>query len=110
MACAVLFLPLYMIRLMNFAITRFWNFGSGSTSRRTTLARLGIYQTSCGTGRLGRSVLVSCGSLLLGLLIGLGAILGATALPVGDARRIERATDDVIAHAWEVADAPAADQ
>src|SRR5690606_30694999 len=37
--------------------------------------------------------------------LGLGAVLGAGLLAVGDAERVEHAADDVVAHAGQVADA-----
>src|SRR3954471_10037406 len=44
------------------------------------------------------------------LLAGLRAVLTAAALAALDAERVERAADNVIPHAWQVADAAAADE
>src|SRR5512142_2615780 len=90
MLSAVDFLPRCITRLMNFWSVRLWYFGSGRIIRRTTRALLGM------------------GEHLL--LRRLRAVLRASLLPVVDARRVEGATDDVVANARQVLDPAAADE
>src|SRR4026209_3065358 len=92
MRSATDFLPRVISTLMNFATSPLWNFGSGRTSRFGISLRRGIASVS--SGRLRQ----------------LRAVLRAALLAVLHALRIERAAHDVVAHAGEVLDAPAADQ
>src|SRR6185369_16564547 len=88
------FLPRVISTLTNLATSTLWNFGSGRISR-------------LGTSLRRRMV---AGFLSLGRLRRLGAVLRAALLAVLHALRVERAAHDVIAHAGQVLDAPAADQ
>src|SRR5258708_17091931 len=90
------FLPLRIMSFMNFASTRSWNFGSGVIFRFGTSRRRGICLSSL--AKLGGT-----------LRRPLGAVLRAALLAAGDADRVERAADDVVADAGEVLDAAPAD-
>src|SRR5688572_23933093 len=96
MRSAVAFLPRVITVLMNFVIRRrsscgaSVNFGSGRTLRLGTSPLRGI-----------------CRYLLLGAL---GAVLGSALAAVGDTGGVERAADDVVAHARQVLHAAAADE
>src|SRR5687768_3295085 len=92
MRSATDFLPRVISTLMNFATSPLWNFGSGRTSRFGISLRRGIASVS--SGRLRQ----------------LGAVLRAALLAVLHTLRIERTAHDVVAHAGQVLDAPAADQ
>src|SRR4029453_15122245 len=92
MRSATDFLPRVISTLTNFAISTLLNFGSGRISRLGTSLRRGI------------------GLQSLSRLWRLGAIFGATLLPVLHALGVERAAHDVVAHAGQVLDASAADQ
>src|SRR5215468_2682028 len=72
---------------MNFVTSWELYSGSGRISRLATTRRLGMVLS----------------------LRALGAVLGTALLAVGDADRIERSADDVVADSRQVLDAPAAD-
>src|SRR6266481_3857797 len=73
--------------LMNLASRRSWNFGSGRILRLATSRRRGMFWSSpCDSGRP------------------LGAVLAAALLAAGDADGVERAANDVVAHAGQVLD------
>src|SRR5215472_10810107 len=93
MRSATDFLPSYMRQFMNFVTTGSPNLASGRTSRLTAARRRDM-----GLPRLSR------------LLRPLGAVFRAALLAVLDALGVERAADDVVAHAGQVLDAAAADQ
>src|ERR1700740_1177247 len=91
MPSATDFFPAYITEFMNFVMTTFPNFGSGSTSRFSAEWR--------------RDIL-----LYLSRLFGtLRAILRTALLAVLDALGIQHAAEDVVAHAGQVLDAAAAD-
>src|SRR5215468_4061198 len=90
MPSAVLFFPPIIMVLMNLVTSRSWNFGSGRTSRRLTSPLRGMTHQP--------------------LLRALGAVFRAPLSAVLHADRVERAADDVIAHAGQVFDAAAADE
>src|SRR5215470_1442753 len=87
MPSATDFLPCDITELMNFVTSWELYSGSGRISRLATTRRLGIF---------------------LGLRA-LGAVLGTSLLAVGDADRIERSANHVVADSRQVLDAPAAD-
>src|SRR5512136_156980 len=84
---------------MNLVTSTLSCLGSGSTSRRATLARLGI--PSLRTYRL------RAGTRLLRLL---GAVLGTALIAVFHPAGVQRAADDVVAHPGQVLDPSAADE
>src|SRR4051794_9134514 len=90
MPSATDFLPAYITEFMNFVMTMFPNFGSGSTSRFSAEWRRDI----CFVSRLFGS---------------LRAVLRAALLAVLDALSIEDAAENVVAHAGQILDAAAAD-
>src|SRR2546428_6972921 len=94
MRSATDFLPRVISTLTNLATSTLPNFGSGRIARLGTSLRRGMLCSSYPLSRLRR----------------LGAVLGAALLPVLHALRIERTAHDVIAHARQVLDAPAAVQ
>src|SRR6266851_8131657 len=75
--------------LMNLASSRSWNLGSGRILRLATSLRRGMWDRSLGGA--------------------LRAVLAAALLAAGDAHGVERAADDVVAHARQVLHAAAAD-
>src|SRR5882724_12655406 len=78
--------------LMNLASRRSWNFGSGRILRLATSRRRGMFWSSpCDSGRP------------------LGAVLAAALLAASDADGVERAADDVVAHAGQVLHPASAD-
>src|SRR5579885_210285 len=89
MVSATDFLPWYIRQFMNLVTTASPNFASGRTSRFTAARRRDI-------GRL--------------LLRPLGAVFRAALAAILHALGVERAADDVVAHAGQVLDAAAADQ
>src|SRR4249920_2244744 len=94
MRSATDFLPRVISTLTNLATSTLWNFGSGRISRFGTSLRRGMvagFLSLCGLRRL-------------------GAVLRTTLLAVLHALGVERAAHDVVAHAGQVLDAPAADQ
>src|SRR5512145_1006721 len=91
MRSATDFLPRVISTLTNLATSTLLNFGSGRISRLGTSLRRGIGNP---LGRLRR----------------LCAVLGAALLAVLHSLSVERAAHDVVAHARQVLDAPAADQ
>src|SRR5688500_5412957 len=91
MRSATDFLPRVISTLTNFATSTLLNFGSGRIWRLGTSLRRGMAWVPLCLGRL-------------------GAVLGAGLLAVLDPLGIERAAHDVVAHARQVLDAPAADQ
>src|SRR5437868_14929758 len=94
MRSATDFLPRVISTLTNLARSTLLNFGSGRISRLGTSLRRGILFLSSQLRRLR----------------GFGAVLGARLLAVLHALRVERAAHDVVAHAGQILDAPAADQ
>src|SRR4051812_8039508 len=96
MPSAVLFLPSRMTTLTNFV------------RRRRISAGASVNFGSIRTLRLGTSPLR--GMIVAFLLRTLRAVLAARLLAVLDARRIERAADDVIANAREILHATTADE
>src|SRR5689334_20964439 len=116
MFSATLFFPSSMIELMNLVTIVELYFGSGKISRFAATLRLGIISIAqkfpCRTPRVAGRKLLSL--FLFGrrgaLFRPLGAVFGAPLFAIGDAVRIERAADHVIAHARQIFDAAAADQ
>src|SRR3954463_5227842 len=90
MPSATDFLPAYITEFMNFVMTMFPNFGSGSTSRFSAEWRRDIvsFPELFGT---------------------LGAVFRTALLAVLDALGIEDAAENVVAHAGQILDAAAAD-
>src|SRR5215472_15851810 len=93
MRSATDFLPSYMRQFMNLVTTGSPNLASGRTSRLMAARRRDMGFASSSR-----------------LLRPLGAVLRPALLPVLDALRVERAANDVVAHARQVLDAAAADQ
>src|SRR5688500_15569589 len=90
-----------MTTLMNFVM------------RRRTSPGASVHVGSGRTLRLGTSPLRGMAYLLafrVRLRGPLGAVLRTALLAVGDAGGVQRAADDVVAHAGEILDAAAADQ
>src|SRR6478735_6589865 len=87
MPSATDFLPCDITELMNFVTSWELYSGSGRISRLATTRRLGIFLS----------------------LRALGAVLGTSLLAVGDADRIERSANDVIADDGKILHAYAAD-
>src|SRR5690348_14150567 len=117
------FFPAYITEFMNFVITMFPNFGSGSTSRfsaewrRDILSFLRHGRACPGHPRL-NSLIEIPGShfvrpgmtyAMLRSFRTLGAILRTALLAVLDALGIQHAAENVVAHAGQVLDAAAAD-
>src|SRR5215469_11566806 len=92
MPSATDFLPSYIRQFMNLVTTVSPNLASGRTSRLTAARRRDM------------------ALLLAPLLRPLGAVFGPPLAAVLDALGIERAADDVVAHARQILDAAAADQ
>src|SRR6267154_1928337 len=91
MPSAAAFLPSYIRQLMNLVSTMSPNLASGSTSRFTAARRRDMPSVPS-------------------LLRPLGAVFRTALATVLDALRVEGAADDVVAHAWQILDATAADQ
>src|SRR5450432_2081399 len=112
MPSAVAFLPPNISVFVNLEMSLSLNLGSGMIRRLGTSRRRGM--SSCGFLR-GLEVGFESRRLLLGPLDAVLRALAVTVDLVGrrgadGARRIERAADDVVAHAREVLDAAAADE
>src|SRR5512145_592773 len=99
MASAVLFLPLRMSTLTNFASILLLYFGSGRISLFTTTCFLGIVCFPVYRWLMFFSVLFRS----------LRAVLGTALLAVGDTHGVQRAAHDVIADTREVLHPAAAD-
>src|SRR5687768_8875747 len=119
--CAVLFLPPYIMQLQNFEISVLWCIGSGTISRLTICAFLGI-ENLCKfknwiTGypqpglAPGSRVLATAdqarGKLSLRPLC---AILGSRLLTIGDPSCVERSTDYMVTNARKVLNTTSTDQ
>src|SRR5262245_61423658 len=93
-----------MMQFMNLVTSWDWKSGSGITSRLATTFLLGMILQRFLERTHGRPRPLACGFLPL------GSVFRSTLLAPLDAHRIQRAPNDVIAHARKILYATAADE